>query len=519
MLPREFRAAANSYTNQIDIWALGAIVHEMLTLEIPFVDTYINTDSAVSGLTTSGAQDTLDTDLLYGYCHGTKQFPTASLRSHGVGEDGIEFVKSLMAVNPRERLSAAVALTSGWLAQNDSTDGPASPERALPRSPKSTEPSATKDEKNVASPPPLTMYRPPVMHNYTDAELMGSTTLEKGKYEDVMKVTRAGPAAIPPYTQAPEMYQTSASRGEFLQYRAGEGAKREDQRPSVSSGQRGQRTEAKAPKSLGRYEPPGSDMYPPNFSRGESSQNRGGGGAERIDQPPPPSRGQRSGLQTETKAPKSLGRNQLPHPPGEMHERESHDPTMPKRVQGVRGPGRRRNPDTDSSRNHYAESSRNPYTDPSSNHYADSSSDHYADSLDSHYADRSHNRYTDSSRNYDADSSRNHYANSSRSPYRDSSRNQYYNDQNTSRPVKRRTKADAFVDVLLEGMGSRNHNADPSRNRYTDSSRNRYTDSSRNPYTGSSRDQYYNDQNTYRPVKRPTKEDVFVDVLLKGMGK
>lgn len=129
IVPRKFRAAGNSYTNQIDIWALGAIVHEMLTLQIPFLDTYIDEDS---GPPLSTFEDVVDTGLLYTYCQGGSPFPCASLRSHGVSEDGIEFVKSLMAVNPSERPSAAVALASGWLVQVDSTDRPVSPKLLLP---------------------------------------------------------------------------------------------------------------------------------------------------------------------------------------------------------------------------------------------------------------------------------------------------------------------------------------------------------------------------------------------------
>lgn len=56
--------------------------------------------------------DTVDTGLLYCDCQGTNPFPCGSLRTHGVPEDGIEFVKSLMAVNPSKRLSAAAALAS-----------------------------------------------------------------------------------------------------------------------------------------------------------------------------------------------------------------------------------------------------------------------------------------------------------------------------------------------------------------------------------------------------------------------
>lgn len=154
ILPREFRILGNSYTNNIDIWAIGAIVHEMLTLEIPFLEGPIDNAGFTSCL--SIAEATVDTGLLYGYCHGKEPFPSASLCSHGVPEDGIQFVKSLMAVNPSERLSAAAALACEWLVQ---TNCPASPDLVLPArlpvaaSPASPEPPAQMEEKNTVVDP------------------------------------------------------------------------------------------------------------------------------------------------------------------------------------------------------------------------------------------------------------------------------------------------------------------------------------------------------------------------------
>lgn len=108
----------NSYTNHIDIWALGAIVHQMLTLEIPFRDTYTYDDPDMGSIPTP--DDAVDMDLLYGYCRNLNEFPCGSLRKHGVSEEGIEFVKSLMVVNPSERATAAAALGSRWLLRVDS---------------------------------------------------------------------------------------------------------------------------------------------------------------------------------------------------------------------------------------------------------------------------------------------------------------------------------------------------------------------------------------------------------------
>lgn len=85
----------------------------MLTLEIPFLDTYTDDDADLGSVPTP--DDTVDIDLLYRYCRNLNEFPCSSLRKHGVSEEGVEFVKSLMVANPNERASAAAALGSRWL--------------------------------------------------------------------------------------------------------------------------------------------------------------------------------------------------------------------------------------------------------------------------------------------------------------------------------------------------------------------------------------------------------------------
>lgn len=117
ILLRQLRGTGNSYTNRIDIWALGAIAHEMRTLEIPSLETWVEDSDLISCM--SVVENIVDTGLLYGYCHGKNPFPSASLRSHGVPEDGIEFVKGLMVVNPSERFSATAALASKWLVETE----------------------------------------------------------------------------------------------------------------------------------------------------------------------------------------------------------------------------------------------------------------------------------------------------------------------------------------------------------------------------------------------------------------
>lgn len=108
----------DSYTKVVDIWALGTVVHQILTSEIPFLETY----EAMTSMTTTPepsntagpAMSTIDYELLYAYCRGS-DFPTQSLQRNGVSYEGIDFVKSLMIADPRKRVSAKDALESRWL--------------------------------------------------------------------------------------------------------------------------------------------------------------------------------------------------------------------------------------------------------------------------------------------------------------------------------------------------------------------------------------------------------------------
>lgn len=126
LLPQRMRVSRRgSYTEAVDIWALGAIVHEILTSEIPFLDIYEGSDwmtTEVEGLTLSTeAEPTnlpaiVDTELLYAYCNSS-EFPTHALEKHCASKDAIELVKALMAVNPKHRVSAAGALGSPYFAK------------------------------------------------------------------------------------------------------------------------------------------------------------------------------------------------------------------------------------------------------------------------------------------------------------------------------------------------------------------------------------------------------------------
>lgn len=110
VLPRRMRAWG-SYATAADLWAFGAVIHQVLTSEIPFLESYLDTD----WIAITDFIPQLVMKLLFGYCNGSELFPVERLEANMVGEEGIDFVKSLMAVNPDSRVSAIDASRSPWL--------------------------------------------------------------------------------------------------------------------------------------------------------------------------------------------------------------------------------------------------------------------------------------------------------------------------------------------------------------------------------------------------------------------
>ena len=86
----------SEYTNAIDIWALGCITHELLTQTLPF-----------RGL-----------GELSSYCSRPK-LPRNTMRSKGISNGGIEFVKRALAYPPECRIAAREALGLEWLRLED----------------------------------------------------------------------------------------------------------------------------------------------------------------------------------------------------------------------------------------------------------------------------------------------------------------------------------------------------------------------------------------------------------------
>lgn len=119
MLPKNLKPG-RSYSNAVDLWALGVVVHEILTSEIPFLDPDRDTIMTMTDQsTTSDDTPEVDMELLFKYCRDSTLFPGKPLYTNGMGDMWQDFVRKLMAVDPRDRPSAADALKSRCLTEHD----------------------------------------------------------------------------------------------------------------------------------------------------------------------------------------------------------------------------------------------------------------------------------------------------------------------------------------------------------------------------------------------------------------
>lgn len=118
LLPRELAGTPQSYPKNVDIWA---VVHEVLTSEILFLEPAAIADSFMDSSASTMSTVSVDMDGLFNYCRG-RPISITTLQHHGIGSDGINFVTSLMTANPMGRGSATDALKHNWLGGNPSCD-------------------------------------------------------------------------------------------------------------------------------------------------------------------------------------------------------------------------------------------------------------------------------------------------------------------------------------------------------------------------------------------------------------
>lgn len=120
LLPRNLKLG-RSYSNAVDLWALGVVVHEILTSEIPFLEPDSDTNRTIADepTTRDDSPPMVDMELLFQYCRDPTLFPSQSLHTSGMGDTWQAFVRSLLVVDPRDRPSAPHALNNGCFTEND----------------------------------------------------------------------------------------------------------------------------------------------------------------------------------------------------------------------------------------------------------------------------------------------------------------------------------------------------------------------------------------------------------------
>lgn len=100
------------------MWSLGALTHEILTSKVPFLENiHLSSSELELGIEPSDSQ--VDMELLFEYCRGNQSFPIDVLQLSQVDKKGVDFVRSLLVVDPAARASAKTALESQWLLEKD----------------------------------------------------------------------------------------------------------------------------------------------------------------------------------------------------------------------------------------------------------------------------------------------------------------------------------------------------------------------------------------------------------------
>lgn len=104
------------YTNAVDMWSLGCLVHEMLTMERPFLEVpeYESYQESTMLLDEDPDGPSADMEMIVDYCRGERGFPGQALKKSGASIIETSFVMALMRADPSQRMSAPTALKSAW---------------------------------------------------------------------------------------------------------------------------------------------------------------------------------------------------------------------------------------------------------------------------------------------------------------------------------------------------------------------------------------------------------------------
>lgn len=121
LLGRKF-SNGEEFSFALDMWSLGCLVYELLTSQKVFCEVGESETDLISGLDTSLdiEEPQVNMELLFDYCAGRAEFPSAVLRESEVPGEASDLVQSLLVANPKLRATACGALQSKWLTSIDS---------------------------------------------------------------------------------------------------------------------------------------------------------------------------------------------------------------------------------------------------------------------------------------------------------------------------------------------------------------------------------------------------------------
>lgn len=124
LLPRNLKPG-DVYTNAVDMWSMGCLVHELLTTEIPFLQPeWVANSGSVFWSDVDPPERQADIDMIIEFCRGERIFPGNALQKSGASVSECSFVRGLLLPDPRVRMTASDALQSPWLLGEAGADPP-----------------------------------------------------------------------------------------------------------------------------------------------------------------------------------------------------------------------------------------------------------------------------------------------------------------------------------------------------------------------------------------------------------
>lgn len=114
------------FTNAVDLWAAGCIIHELLSLQLPFAREWEDgPETTMTGVCSAVDPDQVTAEIdmarLMGYCQGQLPLPVGALERSGVSPNPVELIRALLRADPSARMTAMEALETPWLSEKHLT--------------------------------------------------------------------------------------------------------------------------------------------------------------------------------------------------------------------------------------------------------------------------------------------------------------------------------------------------------------------------------------------------------------